>query len=80
MKNSQVRGRFEMKQLLSLYHGLVEFIEGSPIQAADLDRVCAKSATAFFLIADKEAEVLLTPCFNLDFFDYFNSILLSLCS
>ncbi|KAG0597480.1 hypothetical protein M758_UG342600 [Ceratodon purpureus] len=47
---------FELKQLLSLYHGLVEFIEGSPIKSADLDRVCAKRATAFFLLADKEAQ------------------------
>lgn len=38
----------------------MEFIEGSPIRSADLDRVCAKSATAFFLLADKEAEVLLS--------------------
>ena len=46
-----------MKQLLSLYNGLVEFIEGSPIKQADLNRVCAGHATAFFLLADKEAEV-----------------------
>jgi len=71
-----VRGRFELKQLLSLYHGLVEFIEGSPIKAADLDRVCAKKATAFFLIADKEAEVLSTPCFFM--FVHFNFMLLYL--
>ncbi|KAG0616762.1 hypothetical protein M758_5G140500 [Ceratodon purpureus] len=49
------RPSFELKQLLSLYNGLVEFIEGSPIKQSDLDRICAKRATAFFLLADKEA-------------------------
>lgn len=68
-------GRFELKQLLSLYNGLVEFIEGSPIKAADLDRVCATSATAFFLLADKEAEVLLTLWFYCEFFVNFKFML-----
>jgi hypothetical protein len=58
--NRQMLGRFELKQLLSLYNGLVEFIEGSPIKQSDLDRICAKRATAFFLLADKEAEVHLS--------------------
>jgi hypothetical protein len=56
--------RFELKQLLSLYNGLVEFIEGSPIRQTDLDRVCADRASSFFLLANKEAEVPLhTYCF-----------------
>lgn len=60
--------RFELKQLLSLYNGLVEFIEGSPIRQTDLDRVCADRASSFFLLANKEAEVpLYTYCFFHDF-------------
>lgn len=50
-------GRFELKQLISLYYGLVEFIEGSPIRQSDLERVAARRAAAFFLLADNEVEV-----------------------
>ncbi|KAG0559141.1 hypothetical protein KC19_10G082400 [Ceratodon purpureus] len=47
---------FELKQLLSLYNGLVEFIEGSPIRQSDLNRVSARRASVFFLLADKDVE------------------------
>lgn len=50
--------RFEVKQIVSLYNGLVRFIEGSPVHQSDLERVCAHRASAFFLLADQEAEVL----------------------
>ncbi|CAM6125487.1 unnamed protein product [Calypogeia fissa] len=47
---------FELKQLLALYNGYVEFIEGSPVRQADLERVNADHAAAFFLLADQESE------------------------
>ncbi|XP_024367760.1 uncharacterized protein [Physcomitrium patens] len=47
---------FELKQLLSLYNGLVEFIEGSPIRQSDLARVCAERASAIFLLAKNDAK------------------------
>lgn len=49
--------RFELKQILTLYNGFVEFIEGSPVRQSDLERVNADQAAAFFLLADEEAEV-----------------------
>lgn len=51
--------RFELKQLLALYNGYVEFIEGSPVRQGDLERVNADEAAAFFLLADEESEVSL---------------------
>lgn len=49
--------RFEMKTLLVHYKGRVEFIEGTPLNEFDLDRVCAKMASAVFLMADRQAVV-----------------------
>lgn len=49
--------RFELKQVLSLYDDLVEFIEGSPVRQSDLERVSADKAMAFFLLADHDAPV-----------------------
>ncbi|BBN17112.1 protein MpBK2A [Marchantia polymorpha subsp. ruderalis] len=46
---------FELKQVLSLYDDLVEFIEGSPVRQSDLERVSADKAMAFFLLADHDA-------------------------
>lgn len=54
---------FELKQLLSLYNGLVEFIEGSPIRQSDLARVCAERASAIFLLAKNDAKALLQLSF-----------------
>ncbi|KAJ7570310.1 hypothetical protein O6H91_01G114400 [Diphasiastrum complanatum] len=45
---------FELKTLLTFYKGKVEFIEGTPIKDSDLDRVGAKFASAFFLLADEQ--------------------------
>ncbi|CAM6088465.1 unnamed protein product [Calypogeia fissa] len=47
---------FDLKQLLSCYDGLAEFIEGSPIRQTDLARVSAHKAMAIFLLADRDAE------------------------
>ncbi|XP_024390173.1 uncharacterized protein [Physcomitrium patens] len=44
---------YELKNLLALYNGLVEFIEGSPVYQSDLDRVCAFKATAILILANK---------------------------
>ncbi|GLJ07331.1 hypothetical protein SUGI_0064550 [Cryptomeria japonica] len=46
---------FEMKTLLAHYKGRVEFIEGTPLNEFDLDRVSAKMASAVFLMADRQA-------------------------
>ncbi|XP_057842888.2 uncharacterized protein LOC131052279 isoform X1 [Cryptomeria japonica] len=46
---------FEMKTLLAHYKGHVEFIEGTPLNEFDLDRVSAKMASAVFLMADQQA-------------------------
>eukprot|EP01018_Ginkgo_biloba_P025839 Gb_05212 [translate_table: standard] len=46
---------FEMKTLLANYKGRVEFIEGTPLKEPDLDRISAKVASAFFLMADRHA-------------------------
>ncbi|CAM6114203.1 unnamed protein product [Calypogeia fissa] len=47
---------FELKTLLAHYKYRVEFIQGSPLKDSDLDRVGAKVASAFFLIADQHAQ------------------------
>lgn len=49
--------RYELKNLLALYNGLVEFIEGSPVYQSDLERVCATKATAIFVLANKATNV-----------------------
>lgn len=49
--------RFELKTLLMHYRDKVEFIEGTPVKDSDLDRVSAKVATAFYLLADQQAKV-----------------------
>lgn len=49
--------RFEIKTLLAHYKGRVEFIEGTPLNEFDLDRVSAKMASAVFLMADRQAVV-----------------------
>ncbi|KAG6543506.1 hypothetical protein Mapa_015000 [Marchantia paleacea] len=49
---------FELKQVLSLYDDLVEFIEGSPVRQSDLERVRADKAMAFFLLADRDSPVV----------------------
>eukprot|EP00249_Psilotum_nudum_P022094 c28369_g1_i3 orf=497-4030(-) len=47
---------FEMKSLLTRYKGKVDFIEGEPLKECDLERVGARNASAFFLLADKRAK------------------------
>ncbi|KAJ7570308.1 hypothetical protein O6H91_01G114300 [Diphasiastrum complanatum] len=47
---------FDLKTLLTFYKGKVEFIEGTPMKDSDLDRVGAKFASAFFLLADEQAK------------------------
>jgi len=42
------------------YQHQVEFIQGTPVKDSDLDRVSAKVATAFYLLADQQAKVLHT--------------------
>jgi hypothetical protein len=49
--------RFELKTLLMCYRHQVEFIQGTPVKDSDLDRVSAKVASAFYLLADQEAKV-----------------------
>ena len=39
------------------YRDKVEFIEGTPVKDSDLDRVSAKVASAFYLLADQQARV-----------------------
>jgi potassium large conductance calcium-activated channel subfamily M alpha protein 1 len=39
------------------YRHQVEFIQGTPVKDSDLDRVSAKVASAFYLLADQEAKV-----------------------
>lgn len=53
--------RFELKKLLTLYKGLVEFIEGSPVYQDDLERICASKASAIFLLANKDTNVCANP-------------------
>lgn len=43
--------------MVSLYNGFVEFIEGSPVNQSDMERVCARKASAIILLADQEPEV-----------------------
>ncbi|CAK9193104.1 unnamed protein product [Sphagnum troendelagicum] len=47
---------FELKTLLMCYRHRVEFIQGTPVKDSDLDRVSAKVASAFYLLADQEAK------------------------
>jgi hypothetical protein len=49
--------RFELKTLLMHYKHSVEFIQGTPVKDSDLDRVSAKVASAFYLLADQQAKV-----------------------
>ncbi len=49
--------RFELKTLMTFYRDRVEFIQGTPVKDSDLDRVSAKVATAFYLLADQLAKV-----------------------
>ncbi|KAH9312112.1 hypothetical protein KI387_027147, partial [Taxus chinensis] len=46
---------FEMKTLIANYKGRAEFIEGTPLNEYDLNRVSAKMASAVFLMADRQA-------------------------
>ena len=39
------------------YKDKVEFIQGTPVKDSDLDRVSAKVASAFYLLADQQAKV-----------------------
>lgn len=50
-------GRFELKTLLIHYKDKVEFIQGTPVKDSDLDRVSARVASAFYLLADQQAKV-----------------------
>ncbi|KAH8961722.1 hypothetical protein BDL97_05G064000 [Sphagnum fallax] len=47
---------FELKTLMTFYRDRVEFIQGTPVKDSDLDRVSAKVATAFYLLADQLAK------------------------
>ncbi|GBG80526.1 hypothetical protein CBR_g30987 [Chara braunii] len=47
---------FQVRTLLSSYDHHVRFMEGSPMEEADLERVSAKVATAFYLLAAKNTE------------------------
>jgi hypothetical protein len=42
---------------MTFYRDRVEFIQGTPVKDSDLDRVSAKVATAFYLLADQLAKV-----------------------
>lgn len=57
--------RFELKSLFIHYKGRVEFIEGTPVKDTDLDRVSAKVASAFYLLADQQAKVIRRTSLNL---------------
>ena len=49
--------RHRLAILIAKYNGVGEFIEGSALKNADLKRIRARAASAFFLLSNKAAEV-----------------------